>query len=42
MLDIQRHTHAKPRQVGDQMKDMPLDPAEAVQREDHASEHGDA
>jgi hypothetical protein len=35
-LHIQRHPHAQPRQVRDQVKNMPLDPAEAMQRKHDA------
>jgi hypothetical protein len=39
ILNIQRHPHPQPRQVGDEMKDMSLDPAEAMQRKDDAGQH---
>ena len=42
ILDVQSHPHAQPRQVRDQVKDVPLDPAEAMERKDDAGEHRNA
>jgi hypothetical protein len=41
-LDVQRDLNAQARQMCHKMKDMPLDPAKAVQWENHAGQHSDA